>query len=109
MFLANKNKVWPLAIHTALTTFVASICRKRDALGLPYYPECIHELQTQLGKSFSGDTSQLIIALHRGRVLLHIHLAPVGCVLQKVLQDGHGEVIVVDVDLGEMRALYEGG
>ena len=51
---------------------------------------------------------QLIIALQRGRILFHINLAPVGCVLQKVLQDGHGEVIVVEVDIFELRALSEG-
>jgi hypothetical protein len=47
--------------------------------------------------------TQLIIAFQRGRVLFHIHLAPVGCVLQKVLQDRHGEVIVVEVDIGDLR------
>ena len=51
--------------------------------------------------------TQCIIALQRDRVLFHIHLAPVGCVLQKVLQDGHGEITVVEVDIGDLRALFE--
>lgn len=76
-----KTKSDSLAIDTALTTFVAFTCSKRKALGLPYCPQCIHEILTQLGKSFYRDMAQLIIALQRGRVLFHIHLAPAGCVL----------------------------
>lgn len=41
------------------------------------------------------------------RVLLHIHLAQVGCVLEKVVQCGHGKVII-EVDRGEWEALAEG-
>ena len=107
--LSARTKFGPMAIDILVTTFRAGICSsKGDVLGLPYFPECIHELLTKLGKSFSGDMIQLIIALQRGRVLFHIHLAPVDCVLQKVLQDGHGEAIVVEVDLGELRAMCEG-
>ena len=106
--LKTRTNYRALVIDTGLTTFVTAICSKRDALGLPYSSESIHELLTKLDKSFYRDMTQLIIALQRGRVLFHIHLAPVGCVLQKVLQDGHGEVIAVEVDLVELRALTEG-
>ena len=105
--LKTRTKYWALVIDTGLTTFVTAICSKRDALGLPYSYESIHELLTKLDKSFYRDMTQLIIALQRGRILFHIHLAPVGCVLQKVIQEGHGELIVVEVDIGDLRALFE--
>ena len=105
--LKTRTKYWALVIDTGLTTFLTVICSKRDALGLPYSSESIHELLTKLDKSFYRDMTQLIIALQRDRVLFHIHLAPVGCVLQKVLREGHGEFIVVEVDIGDLRALFE--
>ena len=106
--LQTGTKYCPLAIDTGLATILADICCKRYALRLSFGPEGIHELLTKFHKSFSGDMTQCIIALQRDRVLFHIHLAPGGCVLQKVLQDGHGEVIAVEVDLVELRALTEG-
>ena len=106
--LKTRTNYRALVIDTGLTTFLTVICSKRDALGLPYSSESIHELLTKLDKSFYRDMTQLIIALQRGRVLFHIHLAPVGCVLEKGLQGAHGEVIVVEVDLVELSALTEG-
>ena len=50
--------------------------------------------------------SHFIIALQSGRVLFHINLARVDCVLEKVLQDGNGEVFVVEVDLVKLRAFF---
>ena len=96
-----------LVKDSALPTCMADICSKVAGLRLPYCPQCIHEILTKLGKSFYSDLSKFIIALQRGRILFHIHLAPVGCVLQKVLQEGHGEFIVVEVDIGDLRALFE--
>ena len=107
ILLPAMTKVGHLVKDPALPTCVADICSKGAVLGLPYCSQCIHEILTNLGKSFYRDLSKFIIALQRGRVLFHIHLAPVGCVLQKVLQDGHGEVIVVEVDIGDLRALFE--
>ena len=106
--LKTRTKYRVLVIDTGLTTFLTVICSKRDALGQETGPQCIHEVLTKSGKSFYRDLSKLIIALQRGRILFHIHLAPVGCVLQKVLQGAHGEVIVVEVDLVELSALTEG-
>lgn len=39
-----KAKSGSLAIDTTLATFVAYTCSKREALGLPYCPQCIHEI-----------------------------------------------------------------
>ena len=59
-------------------------------------------------KCVYGDVFPLVIALPRGRVLLHGHLAHVGCVVEKVTQEIHGEVVVIEIDLGELGALAEG-
>ena len=107
ILLPATTKVGHLVKDPALPTCVADICSKGAVLGLPYCPQCIHEILTKSHKSFYRDLSKFIIALQRGRVLFHIHLAPVGCVLQKVLQEGHGEFIVVEVDIGDLRALFE--
>ena len=75
---------------------------------MPLGPECIHDLRTKAEESSCVYVTKVIIALHRGRVMLPIHLAPVVCVQQKVLQDGHREVIVIQVDLAEPGAPAEG-
>jgi len=102
------TKSGPIVIDTALTTCMADICSKGDVLGLPYYSESIHKLRRKFGKSFYRNLSQVIIALQRGRVLLHTDPAPVGYVLHQILQNGHREVIAVEVDHGELTAMSEG-
>ena len=57
---------------------------------------------------YGDDVFPLVIALPRGRVLFHGHLAHVGCVVEKVMQEIHGEVVVIEIDLGELGALAEG-
>ena len=59
-------------------------------------------------ESYCFNVTKVFIALHWGKVLLLIHFPPVGCVQQNVLQDGHTEVIVIQVDLGDPGALAEG-
>lgn len=71
---------------------------------MPYGSETTHELRTKSSKSIFKDKI-LIIALPRGRVQLQDQLAQVCCVLEKVLKDSHGAVIVVEVDLSELGAL----
>lgn len=71
---------------------------------MPYGSETTHELRTKSSKSIFKDKI-LIIAFPRGRVQLQDQLAQVCCVLEKVLKDSHGAVIVVEVDLSELGAL----
>ena len=87
---------------------MADTCSKHNPLGMPLGPECSHELRTKAEESPCVHVTKVIIALHRGRVLLLIHLAPIVSVQQKVLQDGHREVIVIQVNLGEPGAPAEG-
>ena len=46
--------------------------------------------------------TQIIVALQRGRVLVNTDLAQVGSVLEKVVEHRHGEVTIMDVELGEL-------
>lgn len=72
---------------------------------MPYGSETTHELRTKSSKSVFEDKILIIIALPGGRVQLQDQLAQVCCVLEKVLKDSHGAVIVVEVDLSELGAL----
>lgn len=46
--------------------------------------------------------TQIIVALQRGRVLANPDLAQVGSVLEKVGEHSHGEVTIMDVELGKL-------
>ena len=59
-------------------------------------------------ESHCFDVTKVVIALHWGKVLFLIHFPPVGCVQQKALQDGHREVIVIHVELGNPGLPTEG-
>lgn len=86
---------------------MADIGSKGDLLGLPYSNECLHKLRTKLGKSSHEDITRVIIALHRGGIQLLGQLAQIGCVIQKVLQNSHRDVIVIEIDPGELETLAQ--
>lgn len=106
--LPTTTKFGLQVIDTALTTFMADIRSKGDSLGLPYSHKCLHELRTKLDKSSHKDITCVIIALQRGRIQLLGKLAQIGCMIQKVLQNSHGDVIVIEIDPGELGALAQG-
>lgn len=52
--------------------------------------------------------TQIMVALQRGRVLVNTDLAQVGSVLEKVVEHRHGEVTIMDVELGKLVSKRHG-
>lgn len=74
-------------IDQEATTFNATGCSKGNSLGLSFGPEYIQKLSAYVSQSVCFNSTHVIIALLRGRVLFLSQLAQVGCVVQKLFQN----------------------